>query len=462
MFGLMRPNSCCSTKKTDSSYQYHRMHYCGTCKAIGQQFDQRSRMVLNYDTVFLSELLSQLNHEQLDNWDDNLRRVNSCFSMPQGDELPFSLSYSAAASVLLAELKVDDNIKDSNKLSWKLARRFYSKAFKKAAVQFEKLGIDTNPIYGWIDEQVQREANSSEFESLEDCPNYYAEATAQITAQIFEEGGNRLNEQTNLHQLGYQFGQLMYILDAFEDFERDVFKKQFNPLATYWGKERSLNNQQLEIMRSLILELQNKVSLSIGELPITEEAQVLYQERLASNLALRLYKDREVPTTFKERIVLRWNFAKEFASQVTCQPQSVLRQMNYYMIVLAVFVSPQTTEYLPQDGKMEVFKWGAFITATMASIGIAGVIRRKSRKERRKEKRKENRIKRFFKKLGNALSRRNSCCSSCCSSCCEHCGSACCDTICEGDNPWFWFLVILAIMLTTALVVLILFMVGVI
>ena len=109
MFGLMQPQNSCSTKKNDVDYLYHRRHYCGTCKAIGQNYNQQSRLMLNFDTVFLSELLSQLELEDLDLWDKNLQAVNTCFSMPT-EKLPFSLEYAATASVLLGGLKIEDNL----------------------------------------------------------------------------------------------------------------------------------------------------------------------------------------------------------------------------------------------------------------------------------------------------------------------------------------------------------------
>ncbi|MCH2023572.1 MAG: DUF5685 family protein [Saprospiraceae bacterium] len=461
MFGIMRPEKACSANAVDSSYQYHRMHYCGTCKAIGHNFDHRSRMMLNFDTVFLSELLSQLDKVELENWEDNLKKVNTCFSMPKNEALPFSLNYAATASVLLSELKVDDNIKDSRRSIWKLAKRIYSASFKKAALQFQEWGIDTSDIYHLIDQQAERECTPTRFDRIEACLDHYADATAQITATVFAEGGKRLKNEVDLQHLGYQFGKLMYILDAFEDYEMDVFKGQFNPLAVFWGKDRSLNNSKLEQIRSLILSLQNEVNNAIGQLPVAEAYQQIYQDRLKSNLALRLYKEREIPHTFKERIAMRWNFAKDFASQVTCQPQSWIRQMNYYMIVLAVFISPQTTEYLPEDGKMEVFKWATFITATLATFGLAGVIRRKSKKERRKEKKQKKKLKRFFMRLKRSLFSKNTCCQGCLSACCNGCCESCCDSICESDNPWLWVLIFTAIALTTALVVLILYLAGV-
>lgn len=464
MFGLMRPQSCCTKKSTDQNYLYHRRHYCGTCKSIGQNFGQGSRLLLNFDTVFLSELLSHLNEEDLTTWETNLQSINTCFSMPQKSS-PFSLQYAAIVSVLLGELKIDDNIKDLNGFCWKIARRGYSKAFKKAIIHFTNLGIDIKPIYGWIDQQAQREQIAPKLETLAEHLDYYAETTANITAQLFKAGGQRLKKTIDLYQLGYQFGQLMYILDAFEDYEQDIFNQQFNPLAIYWESNNNLTINQLELVRKRILLLEQHIIDSIQKLPLSTEIKEVYSNRLTSNLALRLYKERTIPKTIVERIVLRWEFAKEFAGQVTCQPYSLLRQLNYYVIVLAVFINPQTTSYLPQEGKLQIAGWGLLVTAILAGIGITGVVRR-NRKEKRKQKRQKKRLKRFVKKLKNFVLGKRSCWSECFSSCCDSCFSSCCDgcceSICESENPLFWLLLIGAIVLITGLVLLILFLVGVI
>ncbi len=34
-----------------------REPYCGTCKTMGERYGQKTRLLLNHDTVFLAELL---------------------------------------------------------------------------------------------------------------------------------------------------------------------------------------------------------------------------------------------------------------------------------------------------------------------------------------------------------------------------------------------------------------------
>lgn len=466
MFGLMQPPKSCSAKKTDVDYLYHRRHYCGTCKAIGQNYNQQSRLMLNFDTVFLSELLSRLEQKDLNQWDENLQVVNTCFSMPT-EEIPFSLEYAASASVLLGVLKIEDNLQDEHRFRWKLAKRVYATPFLKAIKQFEEWGIDTIYIQDWIQEQNKREQQLSLHNKIEDSLDYYAEATAEITAYIFQQAGLLLKHRTDLYQLGYSFGQLMYILDAFEDYEQDLFKGQFNPLAQPLGKAASLNASQLEQVRSILLNIESEIQDAIHTLNISSNEKDLYKSRLSSNLALRLYKERVIPKTIREQIALRWTEAKEFAKQITCQPNTWLRQLNYYVIVLAVFINPQTKTYLPAEGKLEVAGWALFVTTILAGIGITGVIRR-NRKEQRAERRKERSFKRFKRRLKKLFFRRGNClgdcCSGCCSNCCENCCgdccSSCCEWMCEKENIWITILIIVISVAITALIFLILFLLG--
>jgi len=418
--------------------------------------------MLNLDTVFLSELLSRLELEDLNEWDKNLQAVNTCFSMPI-KKFPFPLEYAAAASVLLGVLKIEDNLEDEHHFRWKLAKRVYATPYQKAIGQFEEWGIDTIYIHDWIQQQNEREEQPSIHKNIEDSLDYYAEATARITAYIFQQGGLLLNHETDLYQLGYSFGQLIYVLDAFEDYEQDIFKGSFNPLAQPSRKSEFLDTSQLEQVRSILLSIESKIQNSVQELSISSIEKDIYKSRLSSNLALRLYKERVVPKTIKEQISLRWTEAKTFAKQITCQPNTWLRQLNYYVIVLAVFINPQTKTYLPAEGKLQVASWALFITTVLAGIGITGVIRR-NRKERKEKKRKERGFKRFKRKLKNIFSHKESCCSSCCNNCCENCCSdccsSCCEWMCQEENLLITLLIIVISIAIVALIVLILFFLG--
>ena len=118
MYGLMKARACALTAE---ERQPRRLHYCGTCQTLGRNYGAASRMLLNHDAVFLGELLTALSPDKPE-WTRAFQSYN-CFSLPQAGETPLSLEFAAAANILLVEFKVADQINDSSKRRWRVARR---------------------------------------------------------------------------------------------------------------------------------------------------------------------------------------------------------------------------------------------------------------------------------------------------------------------------------------------------
>ena len=61
MFGLLQ-----NRKLTAEETSEFRLNYCGTCKTIGKLYGHKERILLNFDVVFLSELLAAVNNHKED------------------------------------------------------------------------------------------------------------------------------------------------------------------------------------------------------------------------------------------------------------------------------------------------------------------------------------------------------------------------------------------------------------
>lgn len=381
MFGLMRPAKSCGNPKT-----VQRMHYCGTCKIIGQQYGQKSRLLLNYDAVFLAELLTSLAGENPQVWASPLQAVNQCFKMPKkGEEMPLPLQYAAAANVFLAELKLDDSIRDRAKGKHKFMRWFMTSSFFKAKTQLEKWGLETNFFWQQIETQSNLEsAQKADFQTIEECLQHYSQTTAQMTAALFTQAAHVLempNLAPILNEIGLAFGEMVYALDAFEDLENDIFTQQFNPLSLFFGEENgSIGEEFLEKSRQLILSKAEEIAFSFAALPIENEAIEQFQARLTSNVALRLYKERTIPQTFSQKIVARWHAAKNAASDLLCAPESKGKKFQYHFFSVIFFVLPTLSVELSQQNRSQMFSSFAIFTAMLAAVGLAQSVVRKKQK----------------------------------------------------------------------------------
>jgi Family of unknown function (DUF5685) len=131
MFGLMKPRHC---SQTSSQRREHRLHYCGTCKTIGRHYGQRTRLLLNHDTVFLAELLTGLSGDAAPaaGW-NRAYQSHNCFHLPaSSSDMPLALQFAATANVVLTQVKLADCIQDSKQHRWRMAEALLEEPARRA------------------------------------------------------------------------------------------------------------------------------------------------------------------------------------------------------------------------------------------------------------------------------------------------------------------------------------------
>ena len=276
----MRANKCGLSQE---ERQFRRLNYCGTCKTMGSVFSAKARLLLNHDVVFLAELLSALSGEILAGWSRPYQSFN-CLSLPK-DSAPSSLRWAAAANVILAEFKIEDHLDDGEGRGYKLARRAFSKDFQKAETLLVEWGFPLDEIKSLLRSQRYREAAAGELDDV-------AFPTAQTTAIFFREGVRHVGrpDLSDLaFDLGFGFGKLVYLIDAFEDFEKDHRRGKFNAFAAVHGlAEVSIPKAaRMKIVNSMLV-LGSEIAAKIGELPIETAQRELFASRLLQNLNRKL------------------------------------------------------------------------------------------------------------------------------------------------------------------------------
>jgi hypothetical protein len=328
MFGLMRAKTC--GMSADEKH-FRRLHYCGTCKTIGSLYGQKSRLLLNHDTVFLAEFLTSLTDEQVENWQKSYQSYN-CLSLPK-NEMPRSLQFAATTNVILTEFKIADHLSDTHQRRFKLAHRIFSKEFIEAEKLLKEWDFPLEKVRELLEKQTTIENSST---NLDD----FALPTAETTATFFEAGVKLIgkNELKDLAaEIGFKFGKLIYLIDAYEDFEKDKRRNQFNALRSAFGE----NGRRKGI--SILLQLENRIIEKIYELPIPETKKQIFASRLRSNLQNKLKTNLPVLICRPKK---RLNFSERFqrakirAKQLTAN-HSWATVLPIFVFVLAfAFISP--------------------------------------------------------------------------------------------------------------------------
>ncbi len=199
-------------------YNVFRSYYCGLCKTLKDEYGFSSRLGLNYDSVFLALILSSVTNAEFH------CRAERCIANPfrkkavaQNNEC---LSYSAGVMVILALLKLRDDIRDEHSLKsffayiamWRAKRRVlkrFGELFQKSKAHIAALSALESQNCTSIDQLAH------EFAAL---------MQLLFTPEFIEDQ----NTRRILGHIGYMLGRFIYILDAYEDMEKDKKKHSFN------------------------------------------------------------------------------------------------------------------------------------------------------------------------------------------------------------------------------------------
>lgn len=429
MFGLMRAKKC---GMTNAEKEFRRLHYCGTCKTLGALYGQKTRFLLNHDTVFLAEILSALKGEKTENWQKALQSFN-CLNLP-ADEMPFALKYAATTNVVLTAFKLADHIADEKKRRYRLAQNFLTREFVAAEDILRQWNFPLFEIKEILETQTARELSARTLDE-------FAFPTAQTTAVFFREGvkGIGRNElERKMFALGFSFGKIVYLLDAFEDYEKDFRGGKFNAFrAAFDLRAAKLAPENKRKFTAILQNLESEIVAKIYELPLAENLKSILAARLSQNLRKKLKTNLPVlpPAKIcaprpKISFSRRWQNASEKA-------RNLARNYGWQMPLVFLFIfaftlaAPAATREAKSarecfDLSFNLMFLGSIFSAIAAFpktvlIQSPGEIAEKAEKKRR-----------WCDYCDCDCDCCDCCCDCGCEGCCDNCGcDGCCDCSCD-------------------------------
>ncbi len=218
MFGYVRADTPYLYIKDDNLY---RAMYCGVCKGIGQVCGQTARMGLSYDVTFLSVVLHNI--AGIDVTIEKSHCLTHCIrsrQMANVDELTRQLG---ALNTALVYYKYTDDIMDGDRGRGK--RLWFKKGFRRVKQKYPEI------------EQIVREnlAKQEELERLKvSSVDRAADATANMLA-AFSDYALQDKATANTRNLFYAVGKWIYLIDALDDYDKDVKKGAYNPFVLAYG-----------------------------------------------------------------------------------------------------------------------------------------------------------------------------------------------------------------------------------
>lgn len=253
MFGYININKSQLSEEERKAYQ---AYYCGLCRKLKTNCGVKGQALLTYDMTFLIVLLTGL-YEVEDH-----RKKFTCAIHPTKKQLAYIneiTDYAADMNVVLAYENFGDDWRDHHSIPKKAYMKVLDKDYQRIYLKYPR----------------QVEAIQTYIENLEEAEaakEYNIDAVAGLTGEMLGEIFAWKDDEwkDELKCFGYYLGKFIYLMDAYEDLEKDIRKKRFNPLI-----ERSHQDGFEERVFDMLDLMMADCARCFEQLPITSDIEIL-------------------------------------------------------------------------------------------------------------------------------------------------------------------------------------------
>lgn len=237
-------------------FDVYQSYYCGLCKTLKDQFGRRGQLTLSYDMTFVVLLLTSLYEPETE------ISCNACMAHPFRKHLTrinqFT-RYGADMNLLLSYYKCLDDWEDERKIEKKVMASSMKGICRRIAEAYPKKAS----LFRKNLEQIRR-CERENSRNLDEAPGYFGRIMEEVFAWREDEW------EADLRRMGFFMGKFIYLMDGYEDVEKDQKTGNYNLfLDDFWSEgfeqktERILNMMMAECSRAF------------ERLPIIENIEIL-------------------------------------------------------------------------------------------------------------------------------------------------------------------------------------------
>lgn len=262
MFGYITTNQ---PELKIREYVRYRGFYCGLCRSLYHNFGISSRLSLTYDMTFLVMLLTSLYEPETQ------EKQTRCPLHPVKKHLELSncfSDYGADMNMLCTWYLTKDKILDAADIKDKVTGNSLSVLYRKS---FKKLKIKYPEKIKSI-EALLKKLHKLETEGSTDL-DQLSTLSGHITEEFFSYKSDEWN--SSLRAIGFYLGKFIYIMDAWEDVEKDKKSGSFNPLIKLYSENEVSKENFDTICRSHMNMVMSECASLFERLPLIEDAEIL-------------------------------------------------------------------------------------------------------------------------------------------------------------------------------------------
>ena len=253
MFGYVTVNK---DELKIKEWNRYRAYYCGLCHALKEVAGTKARLSVSYDMTFLTMLLDDLYDCKKEEGECRcIAHPAKKHAYAKGE----ATVYAAKMNLLLCYDNLLDDWRDERNVASAMAAATLRKVRMKIAAEYPR---QTKAVEQYIEKlhacEEKRETN------LDTAAGYTGEMLAELFCWKEDEW------QKDLRGLGFYLGKFVYLMDAFEDMEKDKKKGNYNPFLLSRGatKNEELAEHSLNMMAASAAEC-------FERLPLVENVEIL-------------------------------------------------------------------------------------------------------------------------------------------------------------------------------------------
>jgi len=233
LFGYVKP---LSGELKVREFELYKSFYCGLCKTMGKKISRLSKFTLSYDMVFLALLRISLTNENIEN--NSFRCKLKPAKKRNHIKSNESLMYSSCVSAILSYYKYMDDINDAKNIF----KKFFIKIFFPPVLFFSKMKKKALRYYPELDGLIKPSLaklsglEKNKCKSIDEAASCFAELMKNVLSF-----GLETPEQIKTAEIiGWHLGRWLYIIDALDDFDKDLKRREYNPFIEYYGDKKNL------------------------------------------------------------------------------------------------------------------------------------------------------------------------------------------------------------------------------
>lgn len=241
-------------------FDCYQSYYCGLCQCLKEEYGRRGQMTLSYDMTFVVMLLSALYEDEVK--EGSCKCIAHPFEAHPTRQTVFT-RYAADMNILLSYYKCQDDWEDERSVKGKAAvgllRKKYAEARKTYPEKAERIRELLEQIH------VYEKAKERNIDLASGC---FGEIMGEILAYRKDEW------EKQLRRMGFFLGKFIYLMDAYEDMEKDAKSGNYNVFLLRKEEmtdEAAFEKEAYDILKLMMAEC----SRVFEQLPIIENTEIL-------------------------------------------------------------------------------------------------------------------------------------------------------------------------------------------